>query len=671
MARRPNTLKDKIMTDGDLTMRNHSLTAFHVMPLIPGCEAELSADAATLLASGVCTDIACMMTLVPESDPPVDKARLLGERFQAFRRAFNGDPTRVGILAQATIGHGWVPDEPAPYQKIIRPDGTPAYQMCPLDPAFQDYIRDAFGQLAALRPAFVMIDDDFRLLCGRQGCYCPLHLAEIGRRLGREFTRESLLDTLRKDPAAARAYDALLLDSLLGLAGVIRDAIDVATPAIPGSFCACYGDIRHAAPLARRLAGAGHSPVIRINNARYLTAEMRSFPVRMFHGAAQVAALDPDVTILAETDPCPHNRYSTGAHLMHAHYTGSILEGCHGAKHWLTRTEAWQPASGAAYREILAQHHGFYEMLYRAVQESVPAGYVAAALPSAPLFNPAPDRCDSGGSEKTWAATMGVLGLPCNYARIPGLPAMLTGEDVAMFSDDDLRQLLSHGLLLDGPAAEALTRRGFAAEIGVTAAAWIGPSVSAERWGAVILPRDLRYSRLEPLGPGTRVHSALLHRSSGVSEAYSEIGPAVTLFQNAAGGRVAVLAASCGHGNYFLTAPGLSFYDEDRKRELVELLGFVCGGPIPFYYPGDAEVYLKLRRFADGRYLLALFNLGHDPLAVIPLVAAQPVVRIERLLPDGSWQETAFAEGQVQAPLPPAAPQVFRIVCDAARAAYE
>jgi hypothetical protein len=247
---------------------------------------------------------------------------------------------------------------------------------------------------------------------------------------------------------------------------------------------------------------------------------------------------------------------------------------------------------------------------------------------------------------------------------------MLTGEDVAMFSDDDLRQLLSHGLLLDGPAAEALTRRGFAAEIGVTAAPWSGPSVSGERWGAVILPRDLRYSRLDPLGPRTRVHSALLHRASGVSTDYSELGPAVTLFENTAGGRVAVLAASCGYGNS-LTAPGLSFYDEDRKRELVELLAFVCGGPIPFYYPGDAEVYVKLRRFADGRYLLALFNLGHDPLDTIPLVAARPIARVERLLPDGTWQETAFEEGQVQSPLPPAAPQLFRIVCDAARAAYE
>jgi hypothetical protein len=646
-------------------MPNRALTAFHVMPLIPGREDELAADAERLLATGVCTHVAGMMTLVPESDPPVDKARILGERFVAFRNVFRGDAARVGILAQATIGHGWTPDEPAPYQQIIRLDGTPAYQMCPLDPAFQEYIRHAFRYLAALRPAFMMIDDDFRLVGGRNGCYCPLHLAGISRRLGREFTRESLLDTLRKDPAAARAYDALLLDSLLQLAGVIRDAIDETDPAIPGSLCTCLGDNRHAEPIARRLAGKGQRPVVRINNGRYLCAEMRSFPVRMAHTAMQTAFYDADTTMLAETDTCPHNRYSTGAHLLHAHYAGSILEGCHGAKHWLTRLgNPWssdkQLASGVAYRDVLTRHRGFYETLFCAVQESRPAAYVAAALAGEPPFVSAPCQGYTDGSAKTWAAIMGVLGLPCNFSRLPDLPAMLTGEDVEIFSDDDLRHLLTHGLLLDGPAAEAFTRRGFADAIGVRATPWTGPSISGERWGEVILPRDLRYARLEPLGPSTRIHSTLLHRASGVSEAFTELGPAATLFANPAGGRVAVLAASCGYGNS-LTEPGLSFYDEDRKRELVELLGFVCGEPIPFYYPGDAEVYVKLRRFADGRYLLALFNLGHDPLDEIPLVAAQPIAQIEMLAPDGAWRETAFADGQVQAPLPPAAPQVFRI----------
>ncbi len=641
-------------------MPHRQLTALHVMPLLPGRELELAADATLLLRYGVCTQVACMMTLVPEGDPPADKARILGDRFVAFRRALGGDAARVGILAQATIGHGWVPDEPAPYQKIIRPDGNAAYQMCPLDAAFQAHMRDAFGVLAALRPAFLMIDDDFRLLTGRNGCYCPLHLQEASLRLGRELDRPKLLEALRTNVAAARAYDDVLLASLMRLAGVIRDAIDAVDPTLPGSFCACYGDIRHANPLVRRLAGAGQARVVRINNARYLTAEMRSFPTRMYHGAAQIAGLDPEFVVLAETDPCPHNRYSTGAHLMHAHYTGSILEGCHGAKHWLTRTHAHQPASGTAYRALLADHHGFYEALFQAVQDSRPIGYVAAALPTAPWFNAPPDHGDRCGSARSWAPLMGVLGLPCNFARNPELPTMMTGADVELFTDDELRERRRHGLLLDGSAAEALAERGLAVDIGVHAEPWTGPAVSAEKWGSTVLGRDARYSRLTPLSPRTRVHAMLLHRPNGVSEHYTELGPAVTLHEGADGVRVAVLAASCGTSNS-LTEPGMSFYDEDRKRQLVELLAYVCGAPVPFYYPGDAEVYVKLRRFADGRYLLALFNLGHDPLAAIPLVTAAARIQAETLAPDGTWQPTVFADGCLHTPLLPAAPRVFRL----------
>jgi hypothetical protein len=52
---------------------------------------------------------------------------------------------------------------------------------------------------------------------------------------------------------------------------------------------------------------------------------------------------------------------------------------------------------------------------------------------------------------------------------MPALPALLTGPDVELFSDDDLRRLLGNGLLLEGLAAEALCRRGLAAGIGVRA----------------------------------------------------------------------------------------------------------------------------------------------------------------------------------------------------------
>jgi hypothetical protein len=237
---------------------------------------------------------------------------------------------------------------------------------------------------------------------------------------------------------------------------------------------------------------------------------------------------------------------------------------------------------------------------------------------------------------------------------------MLTGAEVEQFTAEELRRMFRKGVLLEGPAAEALCRLGFAAEIGVQAGPWQREKVSAERWGETVLGGDVCYSQLIPLGPATRVHSVLLHRASGVSTEFTELGPAATLFENAQGGRVAALAAHVGTHNS-LTDPGLSFYDEDRKRELVELLGFVCGKPVEFYYPGDAEVYLKVRRLADGRYLLAFFNLGHDALESLPVNSPFRVTHVEMLSPAGAWAAVAWQGGGIQTPLLPAGPKVFRI----------
>jgi hypothetical protein len=343
---------------------------------------------------------------------------------------------------------------------------------------------------------------------------------------------------------------------------------------------------------------------------------------------------------------------------MHAHYTGSILEGCHGAKHWITRRRTCQPSSGAAYRAILTKYHGFYETLFTAVQHSVPSGYAAAVLPGTPFFNPAPDLGSSGAAGKTWGALLGVLGLPCNYGKMPHLPAMMTGAEVGLFSDEDLKCLLKDGLILEGPAAEKLCQRGFSAALGIMAEPWKGPRVSLERWGRIDLGSDVHYSRLTPVDPKAKIHSTLLHRKSGVSTDSIELGPAVTLFENSYGGRVAAFAASFGPSN---ALSSFGFYDEDRKLELLELLHFVCGKPVEFYYPGDAEVYLKVRRFADGRYLLAFFNLGHDELDVLPVNSAFTINNVDMIAPDGSWEQVAFADGCFQTPLLPAQPKVFRV----------
>ncbi len=112
------------------------------------------------------------------------------------------------------------------------------------------------------------------------------------------------------------------------------------------------------------MAGKGNPVIVRINNGNYTPAGARNLSVHMLRAAYQMATASGHVdAFLAETDTCPQNRYSTGAHSLHSHFTATILEGASGAKHWITRLSSHEPESGEAYRRLLSRYSGFYHTL--------------------------------------------------------------------------------------------------------------------------------------------------------------------------------------------------------------------------------------------------------------------------------------------------------------------
>ena len=100
---------------------------------------------------------------------------------------------------------------------------------------------------------------------------------------------------------------------------------------------------------AQLLAAPGQQPVVRINNARYMLDGRRDFMDTLAKTSAQIADLPAGTIVLDEADPCPQNRYSMGATELVHHLVMNTLEGCGGAKIWLTRLgNAHETASGRA-----------------------------------------------------------------------------------------------------------------------------------------------------------------------------------------------------------------------------------------------------------------------------------------------------------------------------------
>ena len=349
---------------------------------------EIVADIVEQQRTGVSTHAMFMMEFNPEGTPAVNKAEMLCAKYDLFREKLDKLGAKHGVLVQATLGHIYTPYEPYPFQPTVSlPTGEERIvTCCPLDPDFRKYIKEQFRVLAEHHPAVVMLDDDLGLFYRpTAGCACRHHMAELNRRAKKEITREELyqcvLGNSEEDKYYSDLYVEVVRDSLVDCVKAMREGLDEVDPTIQGVVSGIYTSTfcEFSNYTAEAFAGKDNPRMIRLNGGPYSnsanTGGARNFTANMFRAAILRESTKDKVDIfLAETDTCPHNRYSTSAALLHAHFTASILEGATGAKHWITRLNDHEPASGKAYRKKLAKYSDFYEALTTYASKLQPFG---------------------------------------------------------------------------------------------------------------------------------------------------------------------------------------------------------------------------------------------------------------------------------------------------------
>ena len=639
----------------------------NIAPLLPGREEEVARDLHRLARETCIDSVAFSCSLHPEGDPPIDKAAAYAERVVRTKAALGDIGLRVGVLVQSTMGHGYRPDSPSPFQRLQLRDGREPWVCCPLDAAFRAHIRAQVAELVERAdPEFLLVDDDTRLGSGYGGCVCPLHRAELARRAGRaEMTAADIAAALPGDAALQRAYDDLQADSMELLFRDIRAGIDSVRPGLPVILCSCGYEMPLSPRFAGLLAAPGQRRSVRLNNGRYIREGLRDVPFWLHGTSWQIAQAAPDMDVLCEPDTCPHNRYATAATILHYHVALSVLEGCRGAKFWITRLAEWEPASGEAYRRLLARNKAYYPAL-------------AALRPSwdglrVPLAATATWGIDWGSS------LFGAFGFP--YANVraagdtppdtsPAAPWALSGYDVLVLSDAELRGILRGRVLLDGGAAVELARRGFAPLTGVEARDWGDlPVASYETWEGGCVNHAVPAVDLRSHDAAATELSTLFHRPWELAPDGKPVAPGTLLFDNAVGGRVLTVSfrlptldRELGHWHA---------YNETRKRRLAELLTRLCDGDGAAWtggarFAGDEPLFFRTGTAADGTRLWLAMPLCLDPVEEIPLVVdGKAPQRIERLSPNATWEPVDFATTPfgivLRLPLRPLEPAVLRL----------
>lgn len=621
------------------------LHAYSVTPLKEDHFQERVKDIAEMVHNHVISMPLFCMTLVPEGDPVWDKIGQMESQYIRYRDALLAEGVECGVLVQASLGHGY-PIIPNPFQLHVSvANGKIERACCPEDPAFIAHFSDVMRRIALLQPKAIMLDDDFRMMMRPSlGCACPYHMAEFNRRAGTNMTREELYQHLSAVPVHEEyrnIFEQTQRDSLVKAAKAFRAAIDEVDPAIQGINCTS-GTLCESAHVTNPIfAGKGNPTIVRVPNGIYAPLTTRGFSdtMRMASICRTTLKNRGIDLILSETDTIPFNRYAKSARFLHAHYTGSLLEGLKGAKHWLHRNSAFEPASGIAYRKILAQHSKFYEKIAQLSDEirwcGINSYYVQQEHmcfeKGRHIWNPVDAVWITGVLER--------MGLPFYFSQDSSNASFLEGYVVDSMSDEQIRDLFRGNVFMDGVSTKKLQDRGFGELLGVKAEPWdlIAPSQECfDGEGLMCCTKQKGLLKLTPTSQDVEELSYNQRRIDGINHI---LAPAVTLYKR--GEHVTVVY--CGSPNApFTYGEGFAFLNETRKQQFINLLTR-CDA-LPVYVPGDDELCVRAGYLQDGRLLVAVFDLGVDPVEQLPLYVKDQVESISRLDVNGEEQPLNFQQ---------------------------
>ena len=122
------------------------------------CNNEICDDIKFQIENGIADCPLFNMTLVPEGNPPVDKAAAFCKKYRLFQEKLHSIGLKCGILVQATIGHGGPLAADFPYEHLINlTDGKKQSIVCPYDEGFREYIKNVMTTLAHENPDVIMV----------------------------------------------------------------------------------------------------------------------------------------------------------------------------------------------------------------------------------------------------------------------------------------------------------------------------------------------------------------------------------------------------------------------------------------------------------------------------------------------------------------------------------
>lgn len=501
---------------------------------------------------------------------------------------------------------------------------------CMNDPGYiQNYVIPLYRMFAKLKPDFIWIDDDIRYFhwpLKGPGCFCDGCIELFNRTHGTAYTRETLKTAFDQEDGLAlrKKWMEQQLDAVAHLLRVIGTTVREVSEDIVMGFMECemYVMVYDITRLAAALSDNGRYEIMwRPGSGCYNDYNFDDFVKKAEKIGRINAYLPPYVTsIQSEIENYPCDLLSKTPTSSAAETLLYMATGCTGAALSLLPL-------GLGGDTVMAENH------LRAVNRTIPyAGllkeklqgtkiqgihtgwgpYSYAALPAARW------NADSAVPEFFYASGLFRMGLPECYCAEEAQVTMLNGDFAKAYTDEELKKLLSGGLVLGPGALEYLNSRGFEEYTGFRVGEYHeldAIEMYTEDEMNEGLVGEIRNCRpvfgaadsfaLIPVQEGARVLSKLVDYNN------DEIAACASgLYENSLGGRI----YSVGYHPY----SELSYYW--KGVQLKRIFVYLSKDTLPSYTVNHYRLFHTAHK-GDGKNFITLFNPTNEHFEDITVMA--------------------------------------------------
>lgn len=559
---------------------------------------------------------------------PLEKHHRMAKIYTVFAKKLREKGIEFSVNIATIIGHSDAPvpnDQKLPFTRFVGEDKKQSDAVyCMSDENWVDYACEVVKIYAQTHPKRLMIDDDFRSLnhTSQFGCFCETHahLVSEACQMDELHTRgliDALLGYHPDEMKIKKAWQVINFKLQVNAAHRIEEAIHSVDSKIQVGLMNS-GEPAHSLQgrnmnvLLEAFAKSGQQALSRPAGGVYADG-LHTQVVNMHQmPALSKASVTYPTMWVSEIENWPHSRYIKSIAITKLQMMMHALWGADALTLNLYDYLASPLAIESGWEKLLIDIQPTLDKIQQLRQDKKLLGVTLPwKLNEASFLKNEHHRFDDLLPNRSLDTLLPLLGIPVQFEM--GNTVILCGDQVESYTDDELRSFFTHSIFLDDKAALHCIRRGFQSEIGVifhekieipTVERLTNPDFSKQflqcdlptNWFRLEIQGDTMH-RIE-LMPGA------IALSYFVDDQQNQQSPALSLFSNTLGGKVAVLAQR---------VQDLSWLHRGRSEQLQNLFSFLDPSLKPYMISDSPNIAPFVYQNAKTKEILfAAVNTGLD-----------------------------------------------------------